>query len=60
MIIERDLNNGFVLRKSDKDVYIRNKVTGQEDAQFINLKNEERVKFGLVAFEYEETNNKIL
>lgn len=55
MIVERDLNNGLVLRKSDKGVFIKNKVTEQEYIEAIDLTNEERAKYGLVAFEYEET-----
>ena len=59
MLIERNLNNGLILRKSDSGMYIRNKVTGELYIEATDLINEERAKYGLVPFEYEETDKAI-
>lgn len=55
MIIETYLENNLVERHSDKNVYIRNTVTGYEYESATDLTNEERERRGFKPYYYEET-----
>jgi hypothetical protein len=59
MIVETYLENNLVERHSDKNVYIRNTVTGYEYASATDLTNEERERRGFKPYYYEETDKAI-
>lgn len=55
MIIETIIENGLVLRKSDRGVYIRNMQTGFEYTEAVDIPNTERIRRGLKPYSYVET-----
>ena len=59
MIIETIIENGLVLRKSDKGVYIKNMQLDAEYTEAIDIPNEERVRRGLKPYSYIETDRVI-
>ena len=59
MITETIIDNGLVLRKSDKGVYIKNMQTEFEYTEAIDIPNEERLKRGLKPYSYVETDRVI-
>lgn len=59
MIVETYLENNLVERHSDKNVYIRNTVTGYEYASATDLTNEERERRGFAPYYYEETDKPV-
>lgn len=59
MILETDLKNGLIERKSDLGVYIRNEQTGHEYSVAVDISNEEREKLKLEPYSYIETDRAI-
>lgn len=59
MIIETIIENGLVLRKSDKGVYIKNMQLDAEYIEAIDIPNEERLRRGLKPYSYVETDRVI-
>lgn len=59
MILEIELENGLIERKSDKGVYIKNEQIGYEYSAAIDIPNEERKKRGLEPYTYIETERAI-
>ena len=55
MIIEITLENGFVSRKSDRGVYIKNVQTGKECVASYELSNDVRINQGLEPYSFVET-----
>ena len=55
MIIETKLEDGLIERRSDRGVYIKNNVTGNECILAFDIPNEERIKRGLTPYTYSET-----
>lgn len=59
MIIKKDLNNGLIMRWSDKGVYIRNTTTGEEYALAVDWDDLNRIRRGQKPVQYEETDRVI-
>lgn len=55
MIIEKVLGNGLIERWSDKNVYIRNTITGEEYALAVDWDDLNRIRRGQKPVRYEET-----
>lgn len=59
MIIEKVLGSGLIERYSDKGVYIRNIITGEEYAIAIDWDDLNRIRRGQKPCKYEETDKVI-